>query len=136
MGASVKTVPPGHAVQAPGTTQALARTERVTVLSPAGSVIVRCPSLFGAVIAKAAGATEIASLVASERIKHQTDLVFLLSILAGSPADMIDAAVADCSKRDRKRLRTAFDPILADRAHRARSAATNFATSRWSSRPS
>lgn len=125
VGRRVETIPPGHAVQAPGTTQALSRTELVEVTTAGEVVTVRCPTLLGAVIAKAAGSTEIASLTSAERLKHQTDLLFLLSLVAASPAGDIDAIAAQCTRRDRDRLRRALAPIFEDRTHRARSAAPN-----------
>lgn len=79
----------------------------------------------GAVVAKAAGSTEINSLTSSERLKHQVDLVFLLSLVAEAPADDVDAIARSCTKRDCERLRRAAKPILEDRLHRARSAAPN-----------
>lgn len=58
IGANAITIPPGHAIQAPGATQALERTVRVRVSWDAGDVVIRCPSLLGAIVAKAAGSTE------------------------------------------------------------------------------
>lgn len=115
VGADVETVPPGHAVQAPGATQALERSLPVAITWDDRLVEVRVPSLLGAIIAKAAGSAEIASLAPDERVKHQRDLTFLLSLAARG--DM-RAMASEMSKRDRKRLTVAVAPMVADRAHR------------------
>lgn len=65
---------------------------------------------------------EIASLTNDERLKHQLDLVFLLSLAAIRPADDLDAWTADVGKKDRQRLKAATEPILGDDTHRARTA--------------
>lgn len=101
IGRRVETIPPGYAVQAPGSTQALARTELVRVISPDATVTVRCPTLLGAIVAKAAGSVEIVSLAPADRLKHQTDLVFLLSLVAYGPAEVVDTIRSACTKRSR-----------------------------------
>lgn len=116
VGANVETVPPGHAVQAPGTTQALDRSEIVSVVWPGGQVDIRCPSLLGAIIAKSAGSREIVSLASDERLKHQQDLVFLLSLATNEP---IEGLRAGLSPKDRRRLQRATDPLISDPTHRA-----------------
>ena len=118
----MKTIPPGYAIQAPGTSQALERTIPVAVEWGDGRVVVRCPSLLGAIIAKSAASQEIVSLTNDERLKHQMDLVFLLTIAALRPADDLDAWTADMGKKDRQRLKAATGPILDDDTHRARRA--------------
>lgn len=124
VGAHVMTVPPGRAVQAPGATQAVARRQRVTVDWVDGETTVSCPSLLGAIVAKAAGSREIVSLSPSERRKHEGDFVFLLSIATVVDAGTIDRA--ELTAKDRKRLRNAIAPILADPIHPARTSAANF----------
>lgn len=124
VGANVTTVPPGRAVQAPGATQAVARRQRVVVNWVDGETIVNCPSLLGAIVAKAAGSREIVSLSSSERLKHQGDFVFLTSLATLVDPDTIDPA--ELTAKDRKRLRTAIEPILADPIHPARTSAANF----------
>jgi hypothetical protein len=115
LGASpIATSPPGRAVQAPGTTQALGRTEIVKVAFDASTVSVRCPSLLGALIAKAA-ATAIPA-TDDERLRHQMDLVLLLSIAAAEP---IRSLASMLTTKDRQRLRLAVRPLLADELHRA-----------------
>jgi hypothetical protein len=109
--ARVLTSPPGHALIAPGATQALDRTELVTVRWGDVTTTVRVPSLLGAIIAKAAASHEIISLDPDERRKHQTDLAFLLGI-----AWMLDthSLASTMRKNDRKRLRAAMDRIDRD----------------------
>lgn len=121
IGANAETIPPGYAIQAPGTTQALDRTVHVVADWGDGRVTVRCPSLLGAIIAKAAGAKEINSITLDERLKHQRDLVFLLSLAANRSVDDLESMAGEMSKRDRKRLRSATMPIFDDPTHRARS---------------
>ena len=125
IGANAETIPPGYAIQAPGTTQALDRTFHVTIDWISRQVTVRCPSLLGAIIAKAAGSKEIISLTLGERLKHQHDLVFLLSLAAGLSTDDLATMSGEMSKKDRKRLRGATVPIFGDLTHRARSTASN-----------
>lgn len=105
-GKAIETSPPGRAVMAPGSTQALERTESVEVAWRQGtSTAVRVPSLLGAIIAKSAAATEIVSLDRREREKHLGDLVFLMSV-AADYAD-VGALRGDLTKKDRQRLRKA-----------------------------
>lgn len=122
IGHNVETVPPGFAVQAPGTTQALNRCEDVTVDWGEGTATIRCPTLLGAIIAKAAGSREIVSLSADERLKHQEDLVFLLSLASyGDTRPM----AAELTAKDRRRLGSATGALLAGYDHRAWHAAVN-----------
>lgn len=65
----VTTSPPGRAVQAPGTTQALERCETIAVRFDTATVTIRCPSILGALIAKAAATTIPAT--DDERLRHQ-----------------------------------------------------------------
>jgi len=125
IGGNATTIPPGYAVQAPGTSQALGRTAAVTVDWGAGRATVRCPSLLGAMVAKAAGSREIVALTADERLKHQRDLVFLLSLAATRPVEELDLMSDAMTKTDRRRLAAAISPILDDSTHRARSPAAN-----------
>ena len=53
----VPTVDGGRAIAAPGTTQALQRAELVAVTWSDQTTVVRCPTLFSALVAKAAAAT-------------------------------------------------------------------------------
>lgn len=120
IGANAETIPPGYAIQARGTTQALDRAVHVAVDWGNGQLTVRCPSLLGAIIAKAAATMEIISITVDERLKHQRDLVFLLSLAANRPVDDLEAMSGEMSKQDRKRLRAATVPIFDDLTHRAR----------------
>lgn len=119
------TIPPGRAVQAPGATQAIARRQPVTVNWVDGGTTVNCPTLLGAIIAKAAGSREIVSLTREARHKHQGDFVFLVSL-----ATIVDPTEIDRSEltaKDRKRLGAAIAPILDDPIHPARRFASKFA---------
>lgn len=62
------------------------------------------------------GSIEIASLSMEERLKHQTDLTFPLSIAA---RQSLRAMRADIEPRDRQPLHKALTPIVADDQHRA-----------------
>ena len=107
----VETSPPGRAVMAPGATQALERTEVVAVAWSAGhSTSVRVPSLLGAIVAKAAASTEIASLDRRERQKHLGDLAFLVGV-AADHADL-ESLQAALTKGDRRRLRRASERLI------------------------
>jgi len=111
---SALTVPPMRTVQAPGATQAFDRSELVEVAVTglmsgqrwAGRV--RRPNLLGALVAKAAAATEIPVRLNPER--DWQDAALLLSLVP-DPVSM----AAECERRDRKRL-TRLAP-LGDRAH-------------------
>jgi hypothetical protein len=127
---SIFTRRPARTVQAPGTVQALARTEIVAVQvsggtgRPARIGQVRRPGLLGALVAKAA-ATKIA--VRADRERDWTDAALLLSLLN----DPI-AAAESRSNTDRKRLRwltplqaashPAWTPLSSDAAGRGRDA--------------
>ena len=114
MGADVVTSPPGHAVQAPGATQALERSETVTVRVDDAEFEVRSPSLIGAIVAKAA-ATAIPG-TRDERLRHQQDLAFLLSLASRtSVRPLTDSLTA----KDRSRLRAALANWIDDDLHQA-----------------
>ena len=85
-------------IRAPGTTQALKRSEPVTVLVDGRVGTVLRPNLVGALVGKAAARTEIASDPASSR--HCTDFVVLASLV--SARDFRETAL---DKKDRVRLR-------------------------------
>ena len=114
MGADVVTSPPGHAVQAPGATQALERSETVTVRVDDAEFEVRSPSLIGAIVAKAA-ATAIPG-TRDDRLRHQQDLAFLLSLASRtSVRPLTDSLTA----KDRSRLRAALANWIDDDLHQA-----------------
>jgi hypothetical protein len=85
-------------IRAPGTTQALKRSEPVMVLVEGRTGTVLRPNLVGALVAKAAARTEIASDPASTR--HCTDFVVLASLV--SARDFRETALEN---KDRARLR-------------------------------
>lgn len=122
MGRNVLTSPPGHAVQAPGASQALTRTQLVIVDWQTGRTTVRCPSLLGAIVAKAAGASEIRSLSLDEKRKHQQDLAFLLSLAALGD---LRTMAASTTAKDRTRIQRATAPMTADATHPAWSTTPN-----------
>ena len=77
----------------------------------------RVPSLLGAIVAKAAASTEIASLDRRERHKHLGDLAFLVGV-AADHAD-VESLQAALTKGDRRRLRRAAE-LLIDHAWESR----------------
>ena len=85
-------------IRAPGTTQALKRSEPVMVMVEGRTGTVLRPNLVGALVGKAAARTEIASDPASTR--HCTDFVVLASLI--SARDFRETAL---EKKDRARLR-------------------------------
>ncbi|MFC7504465.1 hypothetical protein [Nocardioides sp. GCM10030258] len=85
-------------ISAPGTTQALNRSEPVLVTADGRTGTVLRPSLVGALVGKAAARTEIAADRASTR--HCTDFVVLASLV--SARDFREAALVN---KDRTRLR-------------------------------
>jgi hypothetical protein len=114
VGADVVTFPPGHAVQAPGATQALERAETVLVIIGDEEMQIRTPTLVGAIVAKAA-ATSIPG-TRDERLRHQQDLAVLLSLAARLP---IRPLVDELTKKDRTSLRSASAPWIDDDLHEA-----------------
>lgn len=85
-------------LSAPGTTQALSRSEPVSIVAAGRTGTVRRPNLVGALVGKAAARTEIASDRASAR--HCTDFVVLAGLI--SARDFREAAL---TAKDRTRLR-------------------------------
>ena len=114
VGADVVTSPPGHAVQAPGATQALERSEILTVRVDELEFEVRSPSLIGAIVAKAA-ATAIPG-TRDERLRHQQDLAFLLSLASRTSVRPLADSL---TTKDRTRLRTALVNWIEDDLHEA-----------------
>ncbi len=107
------TVPPWRTVQAPGTTQAFARSDMVDVAvvgvaGPRRAGRVWRPNLLGALVAKAAATAEIASRTNPDR--DWQDAALLLSF-AVDPL----ALAEQCSRTDRRRL--ARLAPLRDRRH-------------------
>ncbi|MBM9464845.1 hypothetical protein JL108_15430 [Aeromicrobium sp. YIM 150415] len=85
-------------VSAPGTTQALTRTEPVAVVVGDREGTVLRPNLVAALVGKAAARTEIASNRAS--VRHSTDFVILASLISAR-----DFRETELSRKDKKRLR-------------------------------
>lgn len=83
--ADLKTTPPGRTVQVPGGTQALHRTELVTVVHADRTGAVPCPSLLGAIVAKGR-----ACGLPGDPERHHRDLA-LLCALVDDPFEMRDA---------------------------------------------
>lgn len=100
------TSPPGRTLEVPGGTQALSRTELVTVVHEGRRGEVPRPSLVAAIVAKAA-AVELA-----DPARHYRDLALLCALVV-DPFDMRDQLV----RKDRQRLRKAKK--LSDDAHPA-----------------
>lgn len=89
-------------VSAPGTTQALNRTEPVAVMVGGHAGTVLRPNLVAALVGKAAARTEIASDRSS--VRHSIDFVILASLI--SARDFRETAL---TKKDRRRLRAMLD---------------------------
>lgn len=85
-------------ISAPGTTQALDRSEPVIVRAMGRTGTVLRPNLVGALVGKAAARTEIASDRASTR--HCTDFVVLANLVSAR-----DFRETELMKKDRTRLR-------------------------------
>ena len=85
-------------ISAPGTTQALNRSEAVTVRAEGRTGMVLRPNLVGALVAKAAARIEIASDRAGAR--HCTDFVTLAGLISAR-----DFRSTDLARKDRSRLR-------------------------------
>ncbi len=114
VGANVLTSPPGHAVQAPGATQALERSENLTVRVDDAEFEIRSPSLLGAIIAKAAACAIPGTQ--DERLRHQQDLALLLTLAARSPIRLLAESL---TSKDRSRLESALKVWIDDDLHRA-----------------
>jgi hypothetical protein len=104
--ASLLTSPPGRTVEVAGGTQALGRTEVVTVVHEGRRGRLPRPTLLAAIIAKAAAT----GLPNPER--HHRDLALLLCLIE-DPFALVDPL----TRKDRQRLRMARE--LLDDAHRA-----------------
>lgn len=104
--ADLTTTPPGRTIEVPGGTQALSRTEKVTVVHEGRTGTIPRPTLLAAIAGKAAAT----ALPGSER--HCRDLA-LLCALIGDPFDTVDRM----TRKDRQRLRLASK--LLDESHPA-----------------
>lgn len=93
--ADLTTIPPGRTIEVQGGSQALQRSEVVSVRFGERTGGVPRPNLLGAVVVKACAADR-----ADRRRVHESDLAFLLSLV-----DDPDAMRGELSKKDRQRLR-------------------------------
>jgi hypothetical protein len=94
--ADLTTSPPGRTVQVPGGTQALSRTEQVTVVHEGRHGQVPRPTLLGAIIIKAAAAD------LPSPARHHRDLALLCSLVE-DPFSLSEQVTS----KDRQRLRKA-----------------------------
>jgi hypothetical protein len=108
MGNDVPTVDGGRAIAAPGATQALQRTEMVAVTWSDQTTVLRCPTLFSAIVAKAAAATGT-NEGASRRQRHLDDVVALASVMA-----VVGPGDEKPTNKDRKRIRSAVALLTQD----------------------
>ena len=104
--AVLTTSPPGRTIEVPGGTQALNRTERVTIVHEGRSGTLPRPTLLAAIVGKAA-ATELPTPA-----RHYRDLA-LLCALVEDPFDLAE----QLTRKDRKRIRLA--KALLDDTHAA-----------------
>lgn len=104
--ANLLTSPPGRTVEVPGGTQALDRTELVTIVHEGRQGSLPRPTLLAAIVGKAA-ATRL-----SNPERHYRDLALLLCLLE-DPFALVD----QLTRKDRQRLRMARR--LLDDAHPA-----------------
>ncbi|GAA1817260.1 hypothetical protein GCM10009835_41560 [Planosporangium flavigriseum] len=102
--ADLTTSPPGRTLQVPGGSQALRRTEYVTVQVEDRTGRIPRPSLLAAILGKAAALT-----LPGDARRHLHDLAFLLALM---PDPM--AARGELTRTERNKLRSC---PLADRSH-------------------
>jgi hypothetical protein len=90
----------GRTIEAPGTSQAFGRVERVQVeLDDTTSGLVRRPTLIGALLGKASAVLEIVAMSAAERTKHVRDVDALARLLGAA-----DRAGASLTAKERSML--------------------------------
>lgn len=94
--ADLTTTPPGRTIEVPGGTQALGRTERITVVHEGRRGTIPRPTLLAAIVGKAAAT----ALPGPDR--HYRDLA-LLCALVDDPFDLSE----QMTRKDRQRLRLA-----------------------------
>jgi len=102
----------GRVVQAPGATQAVKRAGPVIVELASERFEVCTPNLLGAIVAKAAAATEVVSASRFAKQKHERDLATLLMCAAQDPK--LERWAEAMTKKDRKRLDSARRAFLDD----------------------
>lgn len=96
-------------VSAPGTTQALHRSEPVSVLVEGQAGTILRPNLVGALVGKAAAGTEIGSGQGGSR--HLADFVVLAGLVSAR-----DFRMVHLEKKDRRRLSRMLDRCRDDGA--------------------
>ncbi len=90
----------GRTIEAPGSTQAFVRSERIQVVLGTGeSATIRRPTLVGAVLGKTAAVTKVVSQPREQRTKHLRDVDSLARLVGGA-----DRRDADLTKRERSAL--------------------------------
>lgn len=94
--ADLTTTPPGRTIEVPGGTQALSRTELITVVHEGRGGTIPRPTLLAAIVGKAAAT----ALPGPDR--HYRDLALLCG-LVGDPFELVD----QLTRKDRQRLRLA-----------------------------
>lgn len=104
--ADLTTTPPGRTIEVPGGTQALSRTESITVVHEGRSGTIPRPTLLAAIVGKAAAT----ALPGPDR--HYRDLALLCAVV-GDPFELAE----QMTRKDRQRLRLASR--LLDDAHPA-----------------
>ena len=104
--ADLTTTPPGHTIQVPGGTQALARTELLPVAHEGIQGHIPRPSLLAAIIVKAAAVS-----VHRDRQVQLGDLALLLSLVEDPPE-----LAPQLAHKDRARLRTVAEIASPDHA--------------------
>ena len=87
----------GHTLQAPGATQALQRTQRVTVTYHAQTAVIHRPSLIGAILMKIAASSGPGG--PRGNLRHQQDVLTLAGLLSDD-----DTGSASLTTRERRRL--------------------------------
>ena len=87
----------GHTLQAPGATQALRRTQRVTVTHDAQTAVIHRPSLIGAILMKVAASSGPGG--PRGNLRHQQDVLTLAGLLSDD-----DTGSASLTARERRRL--------------------------------
>ncbi len=117
-GRPVGTIDGGQILAAPGSTNAFKRSVTVRAVLGDGLVaMVRCPTAFGALMAKAEACVQIRE-AESRRLRHQQDIVSLAGALA------VDGYEDDRSARERRSFNEALAPLFDDAAHEAWAAAS------------
>ena len=109
----VRTTDAGRILPAPGSTNALKRSGFIRVeLGDGLRTKVRCPTAFGALMAKAEACVKIQESP-SRRLRHQQDIVTLAGVVA------IEGYEDDRSVNERRRFDEATTPMLDDSSHEA-----------------